>query len=95
MSVDRNKLYTCYPLTSEHDFPHCYEVKLLSWDGDKYCTVEYNGTKYSFKIGYLSDIVSTGEPSSFLSARLGRKGWLKFLDSIPVDNKHDPSVIGV
>ena len=96
--IDLNKLYTCYPLTGEHPYPYCYEVRLLSWDGNKYCIVEYAGKKYSFKIFYLSDIPinEESETSDLLFSRLDKEAFNNFLDSVPVDRSFsDPSVISV
>ncbi len=51
------KYYTDYPFTELGDTPGCSapirEVKILSYDGDKYCIVEINGHELTVKAGYI------------------------------------------
>ena len=51
------KVYTDLPIEKLGDLPHriapVREVKIISYDGNKYCHVEVNGVMLDIKTGYL------------------------------------------
>ena len=51
------KLYTDYPFIALGDKPNkiapIRELKLLSYDGDKYCKIEIGGKTFEIKAGYI------------------------------------------
>ena len=58
------KCYTDYPLFEEEYGKEApmREVNPLSYDGDKYCQVEFEGKTYEIKSGYLySNQIGVGE----------------------------------
>lgn len=51
MNCNKVIAYTDYPIGNG---PHMIrEVVVLTYDGNKYCQVKYNGVRYEVKRGYL------------------------------------------
>jgi hypothetical protein len=48
-----NKWFTDYPLFVTEIKAPIREIKVLSYDGDKYCKVEYEGEIFEIKSGYI------------------------------------------
>lgn len=52
-----NKFYTDYPFVILGDVAYTKapirEIKVIDYDGNKYCNIEVNGIKTSIKIGYI------------------------------------------
>lgn len=55
--------YTDYPLFSHEagGHPPIRQIKVLSYDGDKYCKIQYDNKKFEIKSGYIYEYPTTIE----------------------------------